>query len=92
MRQIRFSASDFVPEGESGLPDAVLCSEDLAEIQKLAGIKSRVHENNQFENISHTAMARVEYMKKHDIKPGTDEWFKLWFSLPYLTGNTGMNK
>ena len=26
------------------------------------------------------------WMKKHNIKPGTDEWFKLWFSLPYLTG------
>ena len=26
------------------------------------------------------------FKKKHNIKPGTDEWFKLWFSLPYLTG------
>jgi hypothetical protein len=25
-------------------------------------------------------------MKKHNIKPGTPEWFQLWFSLPYLTG------
>jgi hypothetical protein len=25
-------------------------------------------------------------MKKHNIRPGTDEWFKLWFSKPYLTG------
>jgi hypothetical protein len=24
--------------------------------------------------------------KKHNIKPGTPEWFQLWFSLPYLTG------
>jgi hypothetical protein len=25
-------------------------------------------------------------MKQHDIRPGTEEWFKLWFSKPYLTG------
>jgi len=24
-------------------------------------------------------------MKKHNIKPGTPEWFRLWFTLPYLT-------
>jgi hypothetical protein len=25
-------------------------------------------------------------MKQHNIKPGTPQWFKLWFSLPYMTG------
>jgi hypothetical protein len=25
-------------------------------------------------------------MKKHNIQPGTPEWFQLWFSLPYMTG------
>ncbi len=27
-----------------------------------------------------------EYQRKHNIRPGTDEWFKLWFSRPTLTG------
>ena len=27
-----------------------------------------------------------ELMKKHNIQPGTKEWFQLWFSKPYLTG------
>jgi hypothetical protein len=31
-------------------------------------------------------------MKKHDIRPGTEEWFKLWFSLPYLTGEKPIGK
>ena len=31
-------------------------------------------------------MSEPEMEKKHDIKPGTPEWFKLWFSLPKLTG------
>jgi hypothetical protein len=31
-------------------------------------------------------MEKQELEKKHNIKPGTPEWFKLWFSLPYMTG------
>lgn len=92
MSQYKFTSKDFVPEADSTIPDAALCDEDIVELQKLSGIRTKVNESSQTENISHTAMARVEYMKKHKIKPGTDDWFKLWFSLPYLTGNTGMDK
>jgi hypothetical protein len=38
------------------------------------------------ENISHTGTEKAEIMRKKNIQPGTDEWFKLWFSKPYLTG------
>jgi hypothetical protein len=31
-------------------------------------------------------MTNQELERKHDIRPGTPEWFQLWFSLPYLTG------
>jgi len=37
-------------------------------------------------NISLTGMEKRNLEKKHNIKAGTDEWFKLWFSKPYLTG------
>jgi len=37
-------------------------------------------------NISVTGNEKGELMKKHDIRPGTEEWFRLWFSKPYLTG------
>jgi hypothetical protein len=37
-------------------------------------------------NPSITAMEKQQLEKQHNIKPGTPEWFKLWFSLPYLTG------
>jgi hypothetical protein len=37
-------------------------------------------------NISISGNEKGELMKQHDIKPGTPEWFKLWFSLPKLTG------
>lgn len=37
-------------------------------------------------NISVTGTEKAELQRKHRIRPGTPEWFKLWFSLPYLTG------
>jgi hypothetical protein len=46
----------------------------------------------QQENISHTGTEKSLYMKKHNIQPGTDEWFKLWFARPYLTGEKPFGK
>ena len=43
-------------------------------------------------NISITGNEKGELMKKHNIKPGTPEWFKLWFSLPYMTGEKPTEK
>ena len=48
----------------------------------------QAHENaiNNGSNITVTAMEKVNMMKANDIRPGTPEWFKLWFSRPYMTG------
>jgi hypothetical protein len=58
----------------------------IAELQKLAGINSykglTAYEGS---NISKTATEKVNLMKENNIQPGTDEWFQLWFSRPYLT-------
>lgn len=63
---------------------------ELKSIKYLAGLghKARLHEYsvNQGSNISVTGMQNQELEKAHNIKPGTPEWFKLWFSKPYLTG------
>jgi len=60
---------------------------ELDEIRHLAGIKKfsgyQVWEGS---NISVTGSEKRELEKKYNIKPGTPAWFKLWFSLPYLTG------
>lgn len=37
-------------------------------------------------NISLTGMEKRTLEKKHNIRPGTPEWFQLWMSKPYLTG------
>lgn len=66
---------------------------DLSELKRLAGINEfkgyvKYDPVNPYEgsNISITGMEKKELEKKHNIQPGTPEWFKLWFSKPYLTG------
>jgi hypothetical protein len=64
--------------------------DDIQQLKLLAGIGNRavMQEYKGFagSNISVTGNEKGELMKKHDIRPGTEEWFKLWFSKPYLTG------
>ena len=36
------------------------------------------------ENMSHTSKRLHDIEKEKGVTPGTPEWFKLWFSLPYL--------
>ena len=63
---------------------------DIEQLKVLAGLGNRavMQEYKGFagSNISVTGNEKGELMKKHDIRPGTEEWFKLWFSKPYLTG------
>jgi hypothetical protein len=63
---------------------------ELKAIQYLAGLGSAArlqeYKGMQGSNISATGNTKGELMKQHNIKPGTPEWFKLWFSKPYLTG------
>ncbi len=65
-------------------------NDPIAELRVLAGISNRavMQEYKGFHgsNISVTGNEKGQLMKKHDIRPGTEEWFKLWFSKPYLTG------
>jgi len=44
--------------------------------------------NEISENISHTSKRLRDIERNKGVKPGTDEWFKLWFSLPYLKEST----
>jgi len=60
---------------------------ELKSIKYLAGLghSAKLHEYNG-SNISITGMENQKLEKEYNIKPGTPEWFKLWFSKPYLTG------
>lgn len=78
------------------MPNAHLDPSDLAEIQRLAGINTgpgpALEKFKEGINISRTATEKAELMRKHNIKPGTQEWFQLWFSLPYFTGEKPVDK
>jgi len=56
----------------------------LEDLKKLSGITEQVI--GEESNISVTGTEKSQLMKKYNIQPGTPEWFKLWFSRPYLTG------
>ncbi len=85
--------TNITPPGDD---DCVLPPDDpaqqIARLQFLGGIGAgaRLQEYKaqapEGSNISKTAMEKVQIMKDRDIQPGTPEWFQLWFSLPYLTG------
>jgi hypothetical protein len=51
-------------------------------LRKLAGIDK----NAESPITGEIGTNKAEYMRQHNIKPGTDEWFKLWFARPKLTG------
>ncbi len=67
--------------------------DELAQIKRLAGITEfKGYQPYGGSNISITGMEKRELERKHNIKPGTDEWFQLWFSKPYLTGEPPVGK
>jgi hypothetical protein len=96
MKQYRIS-SDNIPKDS---PDDTYLSpndpiHELKIVQYLAGLggearlaEYRAHTQavNQGSNITVTANEKARLMKENNIQPGTPEWFKLWFSRPYLTG------
>jgi hypothetical protein len=66
---------------------------NLDELRRLSGIKTS-HDAavNQGSNISLTGNEKRQLEREHNIKPGTPEWFQLWFSRPYMTGEKPVGK
>jgi hypothetical protein len=97
MKQYRITSADL---NQDSPDDCYLDPSDpIHEMKALAGLgglggEARLHElrASQGSNISMTGNNKGELMKKHNIKPGTPEWFKLWFSLPYMTGEPPVGK
>lgn len=67
----------------------------VQELKVLAGIGNRPqwqeYKLGQTENISYTGTEKARLQRKHKIKPGTEEWFRLWFTLPYLTNTSPLD-
>ena len=70
--------------------------DELEQIQQLAGITPANSSNMQpynpeSRNVSITGTEKAEIQREKKIEPGTDEWFRLWFSKPYLTGENPLS-
>ena len=95
MKQYRITTKSYA---QDHIPDAVIPADDLAEIRRLAGLvedytipmsanaKEMPSMSPVGSNISITGMEKQRLEKQLNIKTGTPEWFQLWFSRPYLTG------
>jgi hypothetical protein len=62
----------------------------LEDLKRLSGVTPQTIGGES--NISMTGSEKSQLMKEHNIKPGTPEWFQLWFSRPYLTGEKPVGK
>lgn len=88
MKQYQLTTQDL---NQTNNDDCYLAPDDpIHELKALAGLggEARSHEYRASlgSNVSVTGNNNGEIMRKNNIKPGTPEWFKLWFSLPYMTG------
>jgi hypothetical protein len=75
--------------GYSKLRDVTIPEKDmsLAELKRLSG----VDEASKKAAIV-TQANKAQYMVENNIKPGTKEWFKLWFAQPNITGENPFGK
>ena len=78
---------------------------DIERLKQLSGVikpansasmtpygNERRADSNEGSNISITGNEKGKIQNEKGIEPGTPEWFQLWFSLPYLTGEKPVGK
>jgi hypothetical protein len=66
---------------------------NIDDLKRLAGINEfKGYKPYEGINVSVSGTEKRELERKHNIKPGTPEWFQLWFSLPYMTGEPPVGK
>ena len=93
---IRLTSSNFISTEEL-IPETVLDENDpIMDMKRLAGVGNAADlkeytgynsvAKTEISNVSHTANEKIQYQNQNNVQPGTPEWFKLWFSLPYMTG------
>lgn len=102
MKQYKITSDTFRLSGDDpSIPDAYVDPAQLAELKKLAGIdslgimeraKSKMSNGQESPVSGEIGTNKAEYQRKHNIRPGSDEWFKLWFARPTLTGEDPMPK
>lgn len=89
MKQHRVTSEMFNPKGnDPTVPDAYIDQNELARITALSGIvnlwSANVPESSSPVDGS-VGTEKGKYQRDNNIRPGSAEWFRLWFSLPFLT-------
>lgn len=67
--------------------------DEITRLKVLAGIIDKQGEYinpTDESNISITGSKKKKIEREKNIQPGTEEWFKLWFSRPYMMGQPRM--
>ena len=69
--------------GYSKLRDTKIPERDMSleELKRLSGV-----DKESKNTASATQQNKAQFMRENNIKPGTQEWFRLWFAKPQLTG------
>jgi hypothetical protein len=82
MKQYRISSVDIVPESDN---DCYLAPEDpihtLKAISAMGGLggQERLHAYNATLKQPMLGSNKGQIQREHNIRPGTESWFKLWF-------------
>lgn len=66
---------------------------EIYRLKRLAGIidkEGNTVSETDGSNISITGSAKKKIEREKNIQPGTEEWFKLWFSRPHMMGQPRM--
>jgi hypothetical protein len=92
MKQYKVTSYDI---NQDSPDDCYLSPADpIHELKALSGLgglgaAARLHEyraqqTSYGESFGQAGVEKAEIMRKNNIRPGDVEWFKLWFSLPYM--------
>ena len=96
---IKLTSGDFY-KTEDLIPEAILDDADpIMDMRRLAGLSdNNIGRLQEYKgegsvvttgsNPSITANEKIQYQNNNDVQPGSPEWFRLWFSKPYLTGES----
>lgn len=102
MKQYKITSENYNVHNSND-SDCYLPPDDpIHELKALAGLgglggQERLNEYRsrstaQVNNITASAAENARIQREQNIKPGTPEWFQLWFSLPHMTGEKKFGK
>jgi hypothetical protein len=91
-KQIRITSETFRLAGDDPtVPDAYTDPAVLSQVKKEAGIHDFQYRSPctaTAEHFQENVLDKGKYQRESNIRPGTDEWFKLWYSKPDITGES----